>query len=126
MLANNIMADGRFRQVNIEEILNTLVERGSFCCAVVASREGLLLATEGQADTVLIAAVAASMKDLAERAHQGLTEIVTRDAKGNKIINRYFKVGDDMLLLSVSLSANQTYRRLTNQAIHQIRQVWAA
>lgn len=118
------MDEGSSRQASIEQILNNLVAQGGFSCAMIASRDGLLLATAGQAETELIAAVAAAMKDLAERSHRGLTEITTRDDLGNRIVSRYFKVGDDLLLLAIKMSAQCAYRQLTTQAIRQIKQVW--
>jgi hypothetical protein len=113
------------RQAKIEEILKSLVDYGSFTSAVVASRDGLPIAMIGQTDTTMIAAVAASMKDLAERAHQGLTEITTRDDQGNKIVSRYFLIDEDLLLLAIQLPANRPYRRLTSLAIKNIKKVWS-
>jgi hypothetical protein len=116
---------GPSRQAKIEEILKSLIDHGSFTSAVVASKEGLPIAMMGQTDTTMIAAVAASMKDLAERAHQGLTEITTRDDQGHKIVSRYFLVDEDLLLLAVQLPANRPYRRLTSWAIKRIKKVWS-
>jgi len=112
------------RQANIEQILETLISDGGFLCAVVAAKDGLPLAMVGQADTELMAAIAASMRTLAERAHPTLTEIVTRDARGELIVIRYFAVGQDPLLLSIKVPAKRTYRRLTSRAIRQIKQIW--
>jgi len=58
------------RQNNIENVLQSLLQAGGFSSAVVASNEGLPLATAGNTNTTLIAAVAASIKNLAERAQQ--------------------------------------------------------
>ncbi|MFQ5610716.1 MAG: roadblock/LC7 domain-containing protein [Anaerolineae bacterium] len=118
------MSDNQFRQSKIEQTLLTMTRAGQFGGAVVASIDGLPLAMVGRADTEMIAAVAASMKDLAERAHRGLNEISLRDANGNLIVSRYFQVDDDMLLLAVQVPTHRPYRRLTNKAIHSIRQVW--
>jgi len=112
------------RQARIEKVLQSLVQDGAFGGAVVASKDGLPVAMVGQANTVMIAAVAASMKDLAERAHQGLTEITTRDDDGNTIVSRYFSVDKDLLLLAVLVPIHSTYRRLTNKAIIEIKKVW--
>lgn len=112
------------RQTNIENILETLLSDGGFLCAVVAAKDGLPLAMVGRADTELMAAVAASMRDLAERAHPALTEIITRDAQGGLIVIRYFAVDKDPLLLSISVPFKRAHRRLTNRAIRQIKQIW--
>ena len=115
----------RSRQANIEKILTRLMHEGHLLSAIVASRDGLPLAMVGRAKAVTIAAVAAAMKDLAERAHQDLTEITTRDDRGRRIVSRYFWVGEDLLLLAVELPVNRPYRRLTKRAIRAIQQVWS-
>jgi len=120
------MPEESFRQADIENILTDLIQEGSFIYAVVASNDGLLIATAGEANVAMVAAVAATMKDLAERAHQHLTEIATRDRAGNHIVSRYFSVDKDLLLLTVKVPPGRTYRRLTSRAIRKIKQVWAA
>lgn len=119
------MPQGQFRQADIENILTTLIKEGKFACAVVASEDGLPVAMVGEADTPLIAAVAAVMKDLAGRTHQEITQISTRDGRGNQIVNRYFTAEQDLLLLSVKMPVGRAYRRLTNKAIRKIKNVWA-
>ncbi len=119
------MSKRRSRQARIEKILESLIRDGSFTSAVVASNDGLPLAMIGKDNTIMIAAVAAAMKDLAARAHHDLTEITTRDDHGNKIVSRYFSIGEDLLLLAVHLPASYTYRRLTSWAIKDIKQVWS-
>ena len=118
------MPEEGFRQANIEKILTWLIEDGALTGAVVASDDGLLIATAGRADAAIVAAVAAIMKTLAKRAHHEMTEIVTRDDRGNKIVSRYFVVDKEPMLLSVNVPAGRTYRRLTNQAIRRLKNVW--
>jgi len=120
------MPEVRSRQASIEDILTSLLYDGSFDCAVVASSDGLPVAIVGQNNAPMLAAVAASMKDLAERAHQGITEISSRDTQGNRVVSRYFSVGQDLMLLTVKMSVRHPYRRLTSKAISKIRQVWTA
>ncbi|HEY85968.1 MAG TPA: roadblock/LC7 domain-containing protein [Chloroflexi bacterium] len=120
------MPEVRSRQASIEDILTSLIYDGSFDCAVVASGDGLPVAMVGQNNAPMLAAVAASMKDLAERAHPGITEISSRDNQGNRVVSRYFSIDQDLLLLTVKMPAKHTYRRLTSKAISKIRQVWAA
>ena len=118
------MSEGQFRQARIEGILTSLIEHGDFTSAVIASSDGLPLATVGKTNTDMIAAVAASMKNLAERAHEGLTEITTRDDLGQRIVSRYFAINDDLLLLAIQVPARRPYRRLTNNAIRAIQNIW--
>lgn len=108
----------------LEQTLATMTRAGRFDGAVVASLEGLPVAMVGSTNTELIAAVAATMKELAERAHTGLNEICTRDEKGDQVVSRYFDVDGNVLLLAVQVPAGRPYRRLTNQAIRKIRRVW--
>ena len=120
------MATRRSRQAEIEKILKSLVNNGLFLSAVVASSDGLPIAMVGKADTMMIAAVSAAVKDLAERAQQGVTEITTRNDKGQTIVTRYFSIDNDLLLLVVEFSAKRTYRRLTSRAIREIKEIWSA
>ena len=119
------MTARRSRQAKTEKILRSLVRDGAFLSAIVASSDGLPVAMVGKANALMIAAVAASMKDLAERALEGLTEISSRDDNGHQIVSRYFSVDGDLLLLAVELPTHRAYRRLTNRAIKNIKDVWA-
>ena len=118
---------GPSRQTTLERTLRTLVRKGEFRGAVVASVDGLPLAMAGRsADKELMAGVAAWLKDFAERAHVPLDEIVVRDTHGNRLVSRYFNVGNDQLLLAVSVPPRRAHRQLTNEAIREIQQVWEA
>jgi predicted regulator of Ras-like GTPase activity (Roadblock/LC7/MglB family) len=113
------------RQATLERTLKTLLREGEFLGAVVASADGLPLAMAGRgADTELMAGVAAWLKDVAERTHVTLDEIVVRDRQGNHLVSRYFNVGNDQLLLAVSVPPRRSHRYLTNSAIRKIQQVW--
>jgi predicted regulator of Ras-like GTPase activity (Roadblock/LC7/MglB family) len=120
------MPEVHSRQASIEDILTALINNGSFDCAVVSSGDGLPVAMVGQGNAPMLAAIASTIKDLAERAHQGITEISSRDKRGNQVVSRYFSIDKDPLLLTVKMPARHTYRRLTSKAIREIRQVWAA
>jgi len=124
------MARRLSRQSSVEKVLRDIIREGGFGGAVVATSDGLPIAMVGPAevDTKLIGAVAASMKDLAKRAHQELDEISLRDKKGKLIVNRYFTIvapqGQFNLLLAVQVPERKSYRRLVNQAVKRIQQVW--
>jgi len=111
------------RQNEIEAVLNTLLQFDGFICAVVASKEGLPFAMAGSTDTTLLAAVAATIKDTANRVQQSPSEVSIRNDKGEQTIIRYFKVDDERLLLSVNIVVGRAYRRLTSRAIRQIQQI---
>ena len=124
------MARRPSRQSSVEKVLRDIIHKGGFGAAVVATSDGLPIAMVGatEVDTKLIGAVAASMKDLAKRAHQELDEISLRDKKGKLIVNRYFSIvapqGQFNLLLAVQVPERKSYRRLINQAVKRIQQVW--
>lgn len=119
------------RQSKIERILRDINKKGGFGGAVVATGDGLPIAMVGpsKVDTKLIGAVAASIKDLAKRAHQDLDEISLRDKKGKLVVSRYFSItapqGQFNLLLAVQVPERRSYRRLFNQAVKRIQQVWS-
>ncbi len=125
------MAKRVSRQSTIEAVLRGLMEQGGFEAAVVATSDGLPIALVGQStvDTRLVGAVAASLKDLATRAHQELDEISLRDKKGKLVVSRYFSIvspqGQFNLLLAVQVPEKKSYRRLVNQAVKRIQQVWS-
>jgi len=109
----------------LERTLRALVQEGQFRAAVVASIDGLPLAMAGQnADQELMAGVAAWLKEFAERTHNSLDEIVVRDTQGNRLISRYFNVGNDPLLLAINVPPGQSHRQLTNKAIKEIQRIW--
>ena len=97
---------------------------------MVATHDGLPIATRGvsSVDIRLIGAIAASIKDLAKRAHQELNEISMRDKKGGLVISRYFSIsvpqGQYDLLLAVQVPGKRSYRRLINRAVKKVQQVW--
>jgi len=125
------MARRLSRQCSVEKVLRDIIHEGGFGGAIVATSDGLPIAMVGTAevDTKLIGAVAASMKDLANRAHQELDEISLRDKKGKLIVNRYFSIiapqGQFNLLLAIQVPERKSYRRLVNQAVKRIQQVWS-
>jgi predicted regulator of Ras-like GTPase activity (Roadblock/LC7/MglB family) len=116
---------GLSRQTVLERTLRKLVREGKFRGAIVASVDGLPLAMAGRsADKELMAGVAAWLKEFAERTHISLDEIVARDTRGNRLVSRYFNVGDDQLLLAVSIPPRRAHRQLTNRAIKEIQGIW--
>jgi len=124
------MAGRSSRQSKIERILRQIIKQGGFSGAVVATSDGLPIAMVGtsQVDTMLLGAISASIKDLARRAHRELDEISMRDKKGKLVVSRYFSItapqGQFNLLLAVQAPERRSYRRLINQAVKSIQQVW--
>lgn len=113
------------RQTALERTLRALVQGGQFRGVVVASIDGLPLAMAGRStDKELMAGVAAWLKEFVERTHVSLDEIVARDTQGNRLVSRYFSVGNDQLLLAVNVPPGRAHRRLTNKAIKEIQRIW--
>jgi hypothetical protein len=52
-----------------------------------------------------------------------------RDKKGKLVVSRYFSIsapqGQYNLLLAVQVPEKRSYRRLINQAVRKIQQVWS-
>ena len=90
------------RQTALQRTLREMIQEGHFRAAVLASIDGLPLATVGRsADKELMAGT-----------------------QGNCFVSRYFNVGDDPLLLAVKIPPGRPHRRLTNKAIREIQRVW--
>lgn len=115
-----------------EKILLAMNERGKFTAAVLASEDGLPVASAPVAapyDAETVAAMVTLVKDfiLQTQTRLGLGEvdevsIVISDR--SRLVCRYFALDGRAFVLAVILPPQQTYRRLTTQAIHDIKKVW--
>ncbi len=117
-------------EASLRRILREMNEEGQFKASVLVSAEGLPVAVVASPfDNDTIAAMVALVKSTVRQAREqiGLDEIdEVSIVQGDKmrLICRYLVVGDDELILSVIAPPYQTYRRLTNRALRQIRDVW--
>lgn len=122
-----------FTQQTLNEILQEICREGQVITAIVANREGFLIAAASQThDAETAAAMVAYLRDTAQRAQRQLglsqlDEVTIRDRDRRLLVCRSFTVGEgEELLLVVMVPQQQAYRRLTNIAIQRICDVWQA
>lgn len=112
------------------EILNKMNREGSFDAAVLSLKDGLPLAsspTHYEDETA--AAMVTLLNETAKRIRHQLrlpqvNEISIVGDDRTRLVCRYCTVDDNELLLMVLLPPDQAYRRLTNQAIKEIKRIW--
>jgi len=120
----------RNRQAALVRILEEMNERGQFQTSVLASADGLPLASvTSHFEAETMAAMVALVKNVARRAqtHIGLQqvdEVSIVDSNRMRLICRPLMVDGEELVLTIVTLPDRTYRRLTNHAIHEIRRAW--
>jgi predicted regulator of Ras-like GTPase activity (Roadblock/LC7/MglB family) len=118
------------KQVAFEKILQEMNRAGDFKAALLSTTEGLSLASApaGYEDE-MAAATVALLNKVARQAHQQLSlaqvdELSLVGDDRTRLTCRYFSVAGQNLVLTVLTPPDCYYRRLTNQAIREIRQCW--
>ena len=118
------------KQVAFEKILQEMNRAGDFKAALLSTTEGLSLASApaGYEDE-MAAATVALLNKVARQAHQQLSlaqvdELSLVGDDRTRLTCRYFSVANQDLVLTVLTPPDCYYRRLTNQAIREIRQCW--
>lgn len=117
-------------QAALLRILEEMNAQGHFQASVLASGDGLTLATvasDFEAETV--AAMVALLKNVANRAQTSIglrqvDEVSIVDSNKVRLICRPFMAGEEELVLAVVALPDRSYRRLTNHAICAIRRSW--
>lgn len=115
----------------IGRLLAEMNTDGGFTISVLTDRQGLAIASaagEGN-DPDRQSAIVALVQKTASQAstHLGIIadEVSLSAADGQRLVCRPFDVNGNTLILAVMISArSQSYRRLTNQTIRRITQVW--
>ena len=127
-----IPQDSRSGSAKLSDILAEMNEQGQFSISILTDQQGFPLASasaEGE-DPDTQSAVVALVQKTAVQAHNQLgmgqtDEISLFDASGQRLVCRPFAAnGYDMILAVRIPKRKQTYRRLTNNAIISIRQLW--
>ena len=118
------------KQLAFEKILEEMNRAGDFQAAVLSTTEGLALASApaGYQDD-MTAAMVALLNKAAEQAHQQLNlaqvnELSLVGDDRTRLTCRYFSVAGQDLVLAVLTPPDRRYRRLTNQAIREVKQCW--
>ena len=115
-----------FHPMSLDEMLLSLHKEGQFEAAVLASGEGLPIATvPANYNTDKAAAMIAMLKRVSKEARDQfplaeIDEFSILDSNRMRLVCRYLKVGGEELILAVIAPPDQSYRRMTNQAIKQI------
>ncbi len=115
-----------YQPVTLDELLLTLHKQGQFETAVLASGEGLPIATvPTNLETDKAAAMIAMLKRVSKEARDQfplaeIDEFSILDSNRMRLVCRYIKAGGEELILAVIAPPDHSYRRMTNQAIKQI------
>jgi predicted regulator of Ras-like GTPase activity (Roadblock/LC7/MglB family) len=118
------------REARLARILRQLNEEGHFQASVLVSAEGLPLSSVSSPfDADTMAAMVTLVSKTIERARENIglgeiDEVSVVQADKIRLICRYFLAGDEELVLVVIAPPYQTYRRLTNRALKQIKRAW--
>ena len=114
---------------SLQEILREMNDSRQFQAVILASKDGLLIATEpANYDSEVTAATVALLRKVSSEAQQqvGLTaldEVTIRSSDRVRLACRYLSVGEQGLILAALVPPGRCYRRATNRAIRQIRQL---
>jgi predicted regulator of Ras-like GTPase activity (Roadblock/LC7/MglB family) len=116
----------------ISKILSEMNAAGNFPIAIVTDQHGFPLASafnQGEDPETQSAVVALIQKTALQTEMQlgmGQTdEISLFDAQGRRLVCRPFDANGYRLILAVQISdRHQSYRRLTNKAIREIKRAW--
>ncbi|MCJ7677432.1 MAG: hypothetical protein MUO35_06905 [Anaerolineales bacterium] len=123
--------DKPFGPANLTEALLSLNTRGSFLITVLTDAEGLLLASapspgwDAEKQAAVVALVQRAARQAEDISLGAADEVAIRDVAGRRLVCRPFEVDGQILLLSVLMDAAKPYRRLTNDAVREVRRSWA-
>lgn len=118
------------KQVAFEQILREMNHAGYFKAAVLSNTEGLSLASAPASyEDEMAAAMVALLNEVATQARQQLhlaqvDELSLVGDDRTRLTCRYFSVASQDLVLTVLTPPDCYYRRLTNQAIKEIKRFW--
>jgi hypothetical protein len=122
--------DKPFGPENLIEALRTLNTRGAFLITVLTDAEGLLLASapspgwDAEKQAAVVALVQRAVRQAQAARMDAADEVAIRDVAGRRLVCRPFELDGQTLLLSVLMEAGKPYRRLTNDAIRDVRRTW--
>ena len=113
-----------------EEILHRMNEEGRFEVSVLASSDGLPIATvPSDYDFDVIAAMVAVLASVASETQSrvglgGLDEVSVVAEDRIRLVCRYFTMAGEEFILAVLVQPNLYYRRATNRAIREMKRKW--
>lgn len=114
---------------SLKEILWEMNADGRFEVVILASQDGLLIATEpADYDSEVTAATVALLRKVSSETREqlrmaALDEVTIRSSDRVRLVCRYLAVGEQGLILVALVPPDRYYRRITNRAIGQIRRL---
>lgn len=117
----------------INQILASLNQQGEFAISVLTDEQGLPIASatrnglDADRQSAMVAVVQRATQQIGRRLSMAEPdELALFTVDGQRLIVRFFNTTHHNLILAVTVpSKGQRYRRLTNQAIADIRRVWS-
>lgn len=112
------------------EALRVLNTQGGYLISVLTDSEGLLLASapspgwNAEKQAAVVALVQRAARQAQAASLDAADEVAIRDVAGRRLICRPFEVDGRTLLLSILMETWKPYRRLTNDAIRNVRREW--
>jgi predicted regulator of Ras-like GTPase activity (Roadblock/LC7/MglB family) len=119
--------------VSFEETLERINHEGQFEASVLATSDGLPIATAPSGhDTDITAAMVALLNSVAQQTQDNvgmaaLDEVSVRASDHIRLVCRSFQIdGEDLILAVVVPREQRYYRQLTNRAIRELTLTWHA
>jgi predicted regulator of Ras-like GTPase activity (Roadblock/LC7/MglB family) len=113
----------------LEDILQEMSDQSGFKAVVLASEEGLPLATlPSMYDSDTTAAMVAMLEGVSREARNQLglaevDEVTICDLDRIRLVCRYLSINGEVLILAVMVPPREYYRRVTNRAIRRIKHI---
>ncbi|MCB0208125.1 MAG: hypothetical protein KDJ52_02270 [Anaerolineae bacterium] len=116
----------------IARLLAEMNKKGGFPISVLTDRQGFPIASAANPDqdpdtqSAVVALVQKTASQVSNQLGMAQTdEISLYDAKGRRLVCRPFNANNHEMILAVIIpTKEQSYRRLTNQAVSAIRRQW--
>lgn len=126
---SNSALQSRPGPATLKDILAEMTEAGDFQAAVLASTDGLVISAISPAyDSETIAATVSMLQRVSNEAQRQLRmgvidEVVIRDEDRLRLICRHVATETQDLLLVLVAPLQYPYRRVSNRAIRQIKEL---
>ena len=120
-------------QIIIEAEMAKVIEYGNFELAHLFSEEGLLLADaqqSGAIDRDSLIEVALHFQELRKTSNilddvLKIKEVVMEGEKARKLVFRFFRAFDQLVVLALIIPPRKSYRKFTNSLVRLIQEVSA-
>jgi predicted regulator of Ras-like GTPase activity (Roadblock/LC7/MglB family) len=118
----------RAEPMSLSDIVTEMHIDGDFSVSVLASKEGLPIATAPRGhNSDLAAAIIALLQKVSDETQGELgmasvDEVTIRDQDRLRLVCRNFYVGKEELILAALVPPDHYYRHVTNQAIKKIQE----